>query len=62
MLITKDIALKVKIKRAKNDMTKSSLAKTLSVSRGLIPKIEAGDYDAPKRIYQNIVNWLLEDA
>ncbi|HEM6117130.1 helix-turn-helix transcriptional regulator [Streptococcus hyovaginalis] len=61
MLITKDIAEKVKIKRAKRDMTKTALADGLGVSRGIVRKIEAGDYDAPKRIYQSVMNWLVED-
>lgn len=61
MLITKNIAEKVKIKRAKRDMTKTALSDYLSVSRKTLGKIEAGDYDAPKRIYQSVMNWLVED-
>ncbi|MGT2832394.1 putative transcriptional regulator [Streptococcus satellite phage Javan250] len=61
MLITKDIAQKVKIKRAKRDMTKTALSDCLSVSRKTLAKIEAGDYDAPKRIYQSVMSWLVED-
>ncbi|WP_170237070.1 helix-turn-helix domain-containing protein [Streptococcus hyovaginalis] len=61
MLITKDIAKKVRIKRAIENMTKTALADGLGVSRGIVRKIEAGDYDAPKRIYQSVMEWLVKD-
>lgn len=61
MLITKDIAEKVRAKRGKLDLTKSKTAETLKISRTTLSKIERGDYDAPKRIYQAVMSWLVED-
>ena len=61
MIITSDIAEKVIVKRAKKRMTKTRTASVLNVTRGTLAKIEQGNYDAPKRIYQSVMEWLLED-
>ena len=61
MIITSDIAEKVIVKRAKKRMTKTELSELLNISRQTLAKIEAGNYKAPKRIYQTIIEWLLED-
>lgn len=61
MIITCDISEKVKVKRAKSDLTKTDLAKKLGIARSTLLKIENGDYNAPKRIYQAVMNWLIED-
>ncbi|WP_064519664.1 helix-turn-helix transcriptional regulator [Streptococcus vestibularis] len=61
MIITCDISEKVKVKRAKSDLTKTDLAKKLGIARSTLLKIEKGDYNAPKRIYQAVMNWLIED-
>lgn len=61
MIITSDIAEKVIVKRAKKRMTKTELSELLNISRQTLVKIEAGNYKAPKRIYQTIMEWLLED-
>lgn len=61
MLITDSISEKIRAKRGKEDLTKTQLAILLGVSRTTLGKIEKGDYDAPKRIYQAVMNWLIED-
>ena len=61
MIITKEIAEKVRIKRGKYSLTKIKVADILNISRSTLNKIEAGDYDAPKRIFQSVMNWLVED-
>ena len=61
MIITSDIAEKVIVKRAKKRMTKTELSELLNISRQTLVKIEAGNYKAPKRIDQTIMEWLLED-
>lgn len=61
MLVTKEIAEKVIVKRAKKRMTKTELSELLNISRQTLVKIEAGNYKAPKRIYQTIMEWLIED-
>lgn len=61
MIITSDIADKVLVKRAKKRMTKTELSELLNISRQTLVKIEAGNYKSPKRIYQSIMEWLIED-
>ncbi|WP_307977094.1 helix-turn-helix domain-containing protein [uncultured Streptococcus sp.] len=61
MVITLSIAEKVRVKRAQRAWSKTKLAKELGISLKTLAKIEHGDYKAPKRIYQAVVNWLLED-
>ncbi|WHL23598.1 transcriptional regulator [Streptococcus iniae] len=61
MIITNDIAQKVIIKRSINKMTKTDLASKLNISTHTLLKIENGNYKAPRRIYQSVMNWLVED-
>lgn len=61
MIITKEIADKVLVKRAKRRMTKTELSELLHISRRTLAKIESGNYKAPKRIYQAVMEWLIED-
>ncbi|MCB2835923.1 transcriptional regulator [Streptococcus dysgalactiae] len=61
MLITKDIAVKVRKKRAVKQLGKVELSKQLGIVPPTLAKIEAGNYKAPKRIYQAIMEWLIED-
>ena len=35
--------------------------KKLNVTPRTLKLIEAGNYDAPKRIYESVMNWLIED-
>ena len=61
MLITEETATKVRVKRAIQTLGKVETAKTLRVTPPTLAKIEKGNYDAPKRIYESVMNWLLED-
>lgn len=61
MLINKEIAKRVRLKRGEMDITKSKTAEFLNVTRATLAKIEQGDYDAPKRIYQSVMEWLVEE-
>lgn len=60
MLITESTAILVRKKRAVEVLTKAQLAKILNVDRRTLAKIESGNYDAPKRIYQSVMEWLTE--
>ncbi|GAB6697585.1 hypothetical protein BOVMAS02_14780 [Streptococcus uberis] len=61
MLITIEQAEKVRAKRGRLDLTKSETAKRLNVTFRTLKKIEQGDYDAPKKIYASVMNFLIED-
>ena len=61
MLISVEIAEKVRAKRGKRDLTKSRTALALGIARTTLSKVESGNYKAPKRIYEAVMNWLVED-
>ena len=61
MLITTELAEKVRVKRAKAQQTKKAVAEELGIKPQTYTKVENGDYDAPKRIYEAVMNWLVED-
>ena len=61
MIISDKIAEKVRIKRGRMAMTKTALCTELGIVRKTLAKIEKGNYDAPKRIYESVMNWLIED-
>ena len=61
MLITTKLAEKVRVKRAKAQQTRKAVAEELGIKPQTYTKVENGDYDAPKRIYEAVMNWLVED-
>lgn len=61
MLLTEDHARKVRRKRADLQIGKLELAKKLQITPPTLAKVEKGNYDAPKRIYQSVMEWLVED-
>ena len=61
MLLTIEHAKKVRRKRGELQLGKVQLAKKLKITPPTLAKIEAGNYDAPKRIYESVIEWLLED-
>lgn len=61
MLIDNAMAIKVRKKRAVDNLGKVALSKKLKITTRTLAKIETGNYDAPKRIYQSVMNWLVED-
>lgn len=62
MLLTENHARKVRRKRADLQIGKIELAKKLQISPPTLAKVEQGNYDAPRRIYESVINWLLEDV
>ncbi|CYW70899.1 TPA: helix-turn-helix transcriptional regulator [Streptococcus suis] len=62
MLLTEDHARKVRRKRADLMLTKKATAERLGIKPQTLTKVEQGNYDAPRRIYESVINWLLEDV
>lgn len=61
MLITVETAVKVRKKRAVEQLTKKDLSEKLGIKSQTLTKVEAGNYDAPRRIYQSVMDWLIDD-
>ncbi|CAR43889.1 DNA-binding protein [Streptococcus uberis] len=61
MLITIEHAEKVRVKRGRLNLTKTETANRLNVTSRTLKKIEQGDYDAPRKIYASVMNFLIED-
>lgn len=61
MLITEEMAERVRVKRAIDRITAKALAEKLGITHVTLAKVENGDYDAPRRIYQSVMAWLTED-
>ncbi|EGE54573.1 transcriptional regulator [Streptococcus parauberis] len=61
MLITIEHAEKVRVKRGRLNLTKTETANRLNVTSRTLKKIEQGDYDAPRKIFANVMNFLIED-
>lgn len=61
MLITLSLAEKVRIKRARLQLTKKAVSEQLGIKSQTLTKVENGNYDAPKRIYESVMTWLVEE-
>lgn len=61
MLLTVELAKKIRRKRGELQLGKVALAKQLKITTTTLAKVEAGNYDAPRRIYESVMNWLVED-
>lgn len=61
MLITVETAVKVRKKRAVEQLTKKDLSEKLGIKSQTLTKVETGNYDAPRRIYQSVMDWLIND-
>ena len=61
MLLTVEHAKKVRRKRGELQLGKVQLANILKITPPTLAKVEAGNYDEPRRIYESVMNWLLED-
>lgn len=62
MILTEDHARKVRRKRADLMLNKKDTASILGIKPQTLNKIEQGNYNAPKRIYEAVINWLLESV
>lgn len=60
MLISENMAVVVRKKRAVERLTKTQLASLLNVDRRTLAKIEQGNYDTSKRIYHSVMEWLVD--
>ncbi|BDS69359.1 helix-turn-helix domain-containing protein [Streptococcus pneumoniae] len=60
MLITLSLAEKVRIKRARLQLTKKAVSEQLGIKSQTLTKVENGNYDASKRIYESVMTWLVE--
>ncbi|WP_161979470.1 helix-turn-helix domain-containing protein [Streptococcus sp. S784/96/1] len=61
MLITVEHAEKVRVKRGRLDLTKAETAKRIQVTPNTLKKIELGNYDAPRAVFEKVMNFLLEE-
>ena len=61
MNITEKIAEKVRKKRAKEKLGKMELSKILGIAPPTLVKVENGNYNAPKRIYEAVMTWLIDE-
>ncbi|VRA00113.1 transcriptional regulator [Streptococcus pneumoniae] len=60
MLITLSLSEKVRIKRARLQLTKKAVSEQLGIKSQTLTKVENGNYDASKRIYESVMTWLVE--
>lgn len=60
MLITQKQARAIRRKIGDKQLKQYEVAKELGVSPSTIPKIVSGKYEAPRRIYQSVMEWLIE--
>ena len=58
MLIDKNTARKIKVKRALNGIGIKKLAEKLNTTYATLKKVENGEYDVNRRIFNEIMNWL----
>ncbi|WP_421038547.1 DNA-binding protein [Streptococcus hyointestinalis] len=61
MLITSTQARAIRRKIADKQLKQYEFAKEVGVASRTVPKIISGNYNAPKRIYQSVMEWLAED-
>lgn len=60
MLITNEMAERIRIKRAVNRQTMKDLAQKLGTTYKTLSLIEQGDYDVRRDIYDRVERWLEE--
>lgn len=61
MIITPTQAKAIRRKIADKQLKQYEFAKEIGVASRTVPKIVAGNYKAPKRIYAAVMEWLAED-
>ena len=61
MILTENQTKAVRRKKADLQLKNFELANELKVASKTVPKILAGNYNANKRIYSNILEWLASD-
>ena len=58
MWIDQNIAKAIKVKRALDGIGIKKLADKLNTTYTTLRKVERGNYDLSKRIYDSLMNWL----
>ena len=61
MIITETQAKAIRRKIADKQLKQYEFAKEIGVASRTVPKIVAGNYKAPKRIYAAVMEWLAKD-
>lgn len=61
MLVTQSMAERVRVKRAVDRLTMKDLAGKLGITYRTLSKIEAGDYDLRRAVYDKLTAWLDEE-
>ena len=61
MLITQEQAKALRRKKADLQLKNYEFAFEIGVAPRTVPKILKGDYNAPKRIYISVMEWLAKD-
>ncbi len=61
MLITQEQAKALRRKKADLQLKNYELALEIGVAPRTVSKILNGDYNAPKRIYMSVMEWLAKD-
>lgn len=61
MLLTNNQTKAIRRKKADLQLKNFELASQLNIASKTVPKILAGNYNANKRIYSNILEWLASD-
>ena len=61
MLVNNDTAKAMRIKRAKENLTKKQASKMLKVSELTYRHIERGEYKTQRAIFERLMNWLVQD-
>ena len=51
----------MRIKRAKENLTKKQASKMLKVSELTYRRIERGEYKTQRAIFERLMNWLVQD-
>ena len=61
MLVNNDTAKAMRIKRAKENLTKKQASKMLKVSELTYRCIERGEYKTQRAIFERLMNWLVQN-
>ncbi|ESR08785.1 DNA-binding protein [Streptococcus iniae] len=61
MLLTDNQTKAIRRKKADLQLKNFEMARELKIASKTVPKILAGNYNANKRIYSNILDWLAND-
>ncbi|HDR6755645.1 TPA: helix-turn-helix transcriptional regulator [Bacillus cereus] len=61
MQITEDMAKALRVKRAKLALTKQQVQEQIGVSSVTYIRLERGNWNATKEVYQKVFSWLAKD-